>query len=185
MAACTWLPWTSKHLHLTGKAVRGWPSDWHAGRMSTAEGGWWHGTAPSQAGTLAPVLLAPPKVHHRHCNVPVLPRTPLQCFRNIFRYIHLPQQVHACTHIHTNRVHIKTVPIPWYAASYLGRACLQCRFTLKFLSPLSTSLLDCRSPELWVRGNHSAGGLAPFSSPTGWQAMELPSVKWKHTDPGM
>lgn len=68
--------------------------------------------------------------------------------------------------------------------SYLGRACLQCRFTLKFLSLPSTSLLGCRSPELWVRGNHSAGGFAPFSSPAGWQAMELPSVKWKHTDPG-
>ena len=58
---------------------------------------------------------------------------------------------------------------------YLGRGCLQCRFTLKLLP--SPSLPGWRGPEPWARGNHSAGGLAPFSSATGWQATELPSAQ--------
>lgn len=61
------------------------------------------------------------------------------------------------------------------ARRYLFRGCLQCRFTRKLL--LSPSLPGWRGPEPWARGNHSAGGLAPFSSARGWQATELPSAR--------
>lgn len=58
---------------------------------------------------------------------------------------------------------------------YLGRGCLQWRFTLKLLP--SQSPPGWRGPAPWARGNHSAGGLAPFSRATGWQATELPSAR--------
>lgn len=61
------------------------------------------------------------------------------------------------------------------APRYLFRGCLQCRFTRKLLP--SPSLPGWRGPEPWARGNHSAGGLAPFSSARGWQATELPSAQ--------
>lgn len=52
---------------------------------------------------------------------------------------------------------------------------MQCRFTRKLL--LSPSLPGWQGPEPWAHGNHSAGGLAPFSSARGWQATELPSAR--------
>lgn len=62
-------------------------------------------------------------------------------------------------------------------AGYLVRGCLQCRFTLKLL--LSPSLPGWQGPEPWVHENHSAAGLAPFSS-----ATELPSAEQSTESPG-
>lgn len=64
---------------------------------------------------------------------------------------------------------------------YLSRECLQWRFTLKLL--LSLSLPSWRGPEPWAHGSHSVGGLAPFSSATGWQATELPSARARTETP--
>lgn len=72
-------------------------------------------------------------------------------------------------------------PEPRIPPGYLGRGCLQCRFTRKPRSGPSPSLLGWRGP--WARGNHSAGGLAPFSSAPGWQVTELPSAEQAQRPP--